>query len=108
MSNTMQIAQTILQQLGGRQFTMMVGAKSLETMTDGAANGGLAFQFGTGAKNKANRVRIAYDYGSDLYNVEFGKIYRSQWKTVSKHEGIYADMLQDLFTEETGFFTTLR
>ena len=104
MSESKQIAQTILEQLGGRQFMMMVGAKNLVTLTDG----GLAFQFGTGAKNKANRVRVEYDYGADAYNVEFGKIYRSAWKTISRHEGIYADMLQALFTDETGFFTSLR
>lgn len=104
MTDTQQIANTILQQLGGRQFATLTGAKALMSM----AAGGLAFQFGRGAKNKANRIRIVYDYGADLYNVEFGKIYRNEWKTVSKHAGIYADMLQELFTRETGFYTTFR
>jgi len=102
MSNQ-QVAQIILDQLGGRQFLLLVGGKNLVSLTDG----GLAFQFGTGSKNKANRVRVEYDYGSDTYNVEFGKIRKMEWNTVSRHEGIYADMLQDLFTSETGFYTTL-
>lgn len=104
MSEATQIANIILQQLGGRQFQMMTGAKNLVALSDG----GLALQFGNGAKNKANRVRIEYDHGSDTYNVEFGKIYRQAWKTISRHEGVYADMLRDLFTAETGFYTSLR
>jgi hypothetical protein len=102
---SMQVAQTILDQLGGRQFLMMVGGKDLVSLS---GDGGLALKFGSGARNKANRVRVEYDYGSDTYNVEFGKIFKHEWKTVSRHEGIYADMLQDLFTSETGFYTSLR
>jgi len=100
-----QVAQTILDQLGGRQFLMMIGGKNLVALS---SDGGLALQFGTGAKNKANRMRVEYDYGSDTYNVEFGKIRKLGWNTVSRHEGIYADMLQELFTAETGFYTSLR
>lgn len=100
-----QVAQTILAQLGGRQFMLMVNAKNLVSLS---GDGGLALQFGTGAKNKANRLRVEYDYGSDTYNVEFGKIRKLEWNTISRHEGIYADMLQELFTAETGFYTTLR
>lgn len=101
---TKQVAQTILDQLGGRQFLLMVSGKDLVALS---GDGGLTMRFGAGSKNKANRMRVEYDYETDTYNVEFGKIRKLEWKTVSRHEGIYADMLQDLFTAETGFYTSL-
>ncbi len=103
MSN--QVAQTILDQMGGRQFLLMVGGKNMVALS---GDGGLALQFGTGARNRANRLRVEYDHSSDTYNVEFGRIRKLEWKTISRHEGVYADMLQELFTAETGFHTTLR
>lgn len=104
MSNTQEVAKLILTQLGGNQFLRLVGGKNLVALS---GDGGLALQFGQGAKNKANRMRVEFDYGTDTYTVKFGKIYRNEWKTISEHEGIYCDMLQDLFTSETGFYTTL-
>lgn len=102
---TAQVAQTILEQLGGRQFLLMVGGKDLVALS---GDGGLALRYGSGAKNKANRLRIVYNHGRDTYTVEFGKIRKHEWQSVSKHEDVYADMLQELFTSETGFYTSLR
>lgn len=97
----MTVANTILAQLGGNRFRMMTGAKDF---VGGAAM--LMFKIGTGAKNKINKVRVTLD-AFDTYTVEFFNIRGVNVKTIAKHEGIYADMLQDIFTSETGFFTKL-
>lgn len=98
----MTVANTILAQLGGARFKMMTGAKDFV----GAADM-LMFKIGTGAKNKINKVRITLTV-DDLYTVEFFNLRGVNIKTIAKHEGIYNDMLQDIFTKETGFFTTMR
>lgn len=97
----MTVANTILEQLGGRRMLMMTGASQL---VGGAAM--IMFKIGTGAKNKINKVRVTLD-AFDTYTFEFFYIRGVNVKTVAKHEGIYADMLQDIFTKETGFFTKL-
>lgn len=97
----MQIAQTILAQLGGNKFVAMTGAKSFVGIENG-----LMFMLPRGAKNKANKVRITLT-PADLYKVEFMKIRGVELKTISAHEEIYCDMLQELFTKETGLETRL-
>ena len=66
------IAQTILQQLGGRRFVAFTGSKQLTDMGNG-----LRMTL-TRNKTSANRLDIIYDGGADLYNLRF---YR---KTFSK------------------------
>ena len=106
------IAETILQQLGGNRFVAMTGAKSFYT------NGNdLCFRFGRN-KTKANAVRIEYDYGMDLYKMEFiyqtndrlGKNYefiKGQKKVLKTYNDVYCDMLEELFSEYTGLYTRL-
>ena len=57
------IAQTILQQIGGRRFTAMTGSRDFIDMGNG-----LRMSL---ARNKtsANRLDIIYDAGADLYNM---------------------------------------
>lgn len=59
------IAQTILQQIGGRRFATMTGSRDFINMGNG-----LRMSL---AKNKtsANRLDITYDEGLDLYNMRF-------------------------------------
>jgi hypothetical protein len=105
----MAIANTILQQLGGRKFVVMTGANNCIAYGDG-----LSFRIpGTMTKNHINYVKVLLD-PSDTYTVKFQKIrmtrrgsFESQIKTISEHTGIYADMLQGLFTAETGLDTHL-
>ena len=100
------VATAILNQLGGRRFVAMTGAGSFAYDTDK-----LTFRLKQrGAcrpKNGASAVRITLDH-MDTYTVEFIKFKRDHTMvTVSKHECIYNDMLQSLFTKETGLYTSL-
>lgn len=97
----MEVANTIIAQLGGRKFCMMTGAKNLVGSTNS-----IQFAIGAGAKNKINKVRVVLD-ADDTYTVEFFNIRGTTVKTVAKHEGVYCDMLQDIFTIETGFYCTM-
>ncbi|RYD66868.1 MAG: hypothetical protein EOP83_04030 [Verrucomicrobiaceae bacterium] len=104
------IAETILQQLGGRRFQVMTGAKNFL----GHENG-LSFRIGRNTSG-ANRVMITLD-PSDTYTVEFQKVslprVNSDGKFVdgkvvvkAKSEDIYCDMLQECFTNNTGLYTS--
>jgi hypothetical protein len=89
-------AQTVLQQLGGRMFLMMTGAKQFVAGADT-----LAFRIGSNAKRIS---KVAVTLGADdLYTVTF---YRAA-KAVAVREGIYCDQLQAVFTTETGLYTRL-
>lgn len=98
----MSIAQTILDQLGGKRFVTMTGAKNF-----GDTGNGLAFQVPASlTKNRINAVKIVLD-PSDTYTVKFLRIGRSDLKTISQHSMIYCDQLEDLFERETGLLTHL-
>ena len=96
------IAQTILQQIGGRRFTAMTGSRDFIDMGNG-----LRMSL---ARNKtsANRLDIIW---ADLYNMRFyrrtfsKKTFESRTKDIAIHEGIYFDMLEEMFTMVTGLYT---
>jgi len=59
-------------------------------------------------KSKATHLRITLT-PADLYTMEFEK-YNTRTldrKVVDRHEMVYADKLQDVFTEVTGLYTSL-
>ena len=93
---SMNIAQTILSQMGGR--------RRLEAFT-GAYN----FAVGDGSvmfriKNrKVNVVKVKLN-GSDLYDVTFGRISGTNYKVVEELKDVYAEDLIDLFERETGMY----
>ena len=99
------IAKTILQQIGGKRFTAMTGSRDFIDMGNG-----LRMSL---ARNKtsANRLDIIYDAGLDLYNMRFyrrtfsKKTFESRTKDIETHEGIYCDMLEEMFTMVTGLYT---
>lgn len=97
-----EIAQTIVNQLGGRKFMVMTGVKSFgfdET-------GGVSFKIGRNG-SKCNHVAIEYDYGRDLYNVVFGRIHGGKYRELERTNGCYFDMLVPMFEEYTGLATKL-
>jgi hypothetical protein len=100
---TATVAQTILEQLGGRKFLVMTGARDLMSFDNGT---GLQFKLPRYTGLKINFVRIKLD-PSDTYTVEFGRVHGLNYSKISEHEGIYCDMLQDLFTSKTGLDTHL-
>ena len=128
MTDNQKIANTILQQLGGRMFLMMTGAKQLV-----AIDNGLSFRIGRNS-SKANMVRIVLK-ADDTYNMQFIKLgqdcntyalmvkYKDNYdafkaaveraqkaaepKILEEYDGIYCDQLEDLFREYTKLNTRL-
>lgn len=99
--NTVEVANTIMGQIGGHKMRVMCGVKNITTH-----NVGVKFNIGTGAKAGINTVTIELE-PSDTYKVTFWKIRGCKVAKISEHEDIYADMLVELFETETGFFTKL-
>ena len=102
MSNGKQISQTILEQLGGGEFRMMVGAKTFTYDHEGTTN----FKIGQNRK-RINVVRVFYNYNSDDYTMEFGRIRKHTYKTIERVENIYCDQLTETFERVTGMVTAL-
>jgi hypothetical protein len=93
------VALEILSQIGGiRRLSMMTGAKDFVSGEDR-----VIFKIGKGAKNKINSIKIVLN-AMDLYDVTFLRVWGTKITTVKTVEGIYNDMLQSTFEEETGFF----
>lgn len=100
-----QIAETILEQLGGNKFRAMTGARN-------CAFSGPALEFALPArfaKNGINFVRIELTARDD-YTMSFWKLSRSartEPKKIAEVDMLYYDMLQDVFTMHTGLDTRL-
>lgn len=96
------IAKTILAQLGGNRFVAMTGSKDFV-----ATENGLTFKLAK-VYNGISHVNVTLDC-DDTYIVTFNKwnARKLDMHIVARHVGIYCDMLQDLFTNETGLYTTL-
>ena len=97
-------AQILLAQLGGNKFVVMTGAKDF-TVSDT----GLSFKIGRNAKGVYG-VKINLNW-KDLYDMEFITFRRKggvpQITRLATANDIYCDMLQDVFTENTGLYTHL-
>lgn len=99
-----QIAETIMQQMGGTRFALMTGAKNFMC----GENGELTFQYPS--RNRKGFIRAGVKISlnvMDTYDVEFIDMKRNgelRRKTVSN---VYHDQLQAVFTAETGLYTSL-
>ena len=83
---------------------VMTGAKNIF-----ALDAGLCFRLsGTMTKNHINYVKVELN-SMDTYDVEFWNYRRDRYnqKLISRHEGIYNDMLQSLFKNNTGLEVSL-
>lgn len=128
--NNMEIAQTILQQLGGGRFKVMTGAKDFC-----AIDNGLRFRLGKNG-SRANLVKIILD-GDDTYRMQFWRIgnfnpftltakyvemglapdvinakiekakQNAEPKLLKEYTGLFFDQLQEFFTEYTKLYTRL-
>ena len=97
--DNMQVAQTILAQLGGRMFTMMTGAKQMTAGSDGL--GSLSMRIGQNCHH-ITALKVVLE-PSDTYTLTF---YRGL-KVAKTFEDVYCDQLRDIFTEVTGMYTSL-
>ncbi len=96
----MNVATTILAQLGGKQFIAMTGADYFA----GDSNS-LKFMF-KGCKT-ANKCQVTLDW-NDTYSVSFYKMRGMQCPQVGETQtGVQAGELQRVFTEATGLDCTL-
>ena len=98
-----QIAKTILEQLGGNRFKAMTGANRFV-----ALESGLHFRIPGGGftKNGINSVTIILDW-SDTYTVRFERVRGIKSTQINELSLVYDDQLQGLFEEETGLRTSL-
>ena len=97
-----QIADTILVQLGGNRFIAINGAK----MFTFGEKGELTFRIGSGADQGINCVKITLD-ADDTYTMTFYKIRGVKVVVVKEVDMVYAEDLRRIFTDTTGFRTTL-
>ncbi len=98
------VAEAILEQLGGRAFLAMTGARDLV-----GGERRLTFRLPRGfAKDQINRVEIVLD-ASDTYSVRFtkGNSQARVRRIIRSESGIYDDMLAPLFREATGLETRM-
>jgi hypothetical protein len=91
------VAKTILAQLGGARFIAMTGAKDLLAIDDG-------LQIRVPSR-KVNRIMITLR--DDRYDMQFIRVHGLKVTNVARVEGVYADQLAELFTEHTGLDTRL-
>ena len=99
MSN-LTVAKTILEQLGGKKFCAMTGAKNLV----GDENS-LSMRIGRNSSN-SNYLKITLN-SMDLYDMKFYRLWKFEEKSVTEYNNIYNDMLTDTFTAHTGMYTSL-
>ena len=102
---SMEVANTILAQLGGKRFIAMTGATSFSGSADE-----LTFKIPTKGKMRAVKIKLE---PSDTYTLRVvesrGALRFGNYEIVEtfKAEGIYFDMLEETFTEATGLYTSL-
>jgi hypothetical protein len=101
MSNG-QIAQAILEQLGGGQFVLMTGAKHLT-----AIESGLMFSLPARfARDGINKIRVTLD-PSDTYTLEAFRMRGIDYTRVHTIHDLYAEDLRRTFTKITGLDCTM-
>jgi len=100
---TTQVQQTIIDQMGGNKFRVMVGCKRM--IVDGEKPA-VTFEIGSGANKRIRFVKVEL-MADDTYTMSFSKIYKHEHKLIISHGGIYCDGLKKVFEKETGFYTSL-
>jgi len=98
----MTVSATIYNQLGGRLFGVMTGAKNLVS-TDNSLRFSLP---GSITKNRLNKVVITLN-GRDLYDITTYKIWGTKVTELETIEDVYAEQLRNVFSAMTGLETSL-
>ena len=96
----MEVADTILDQLGGRRFIKMTGAKTFVATEQGV-------QFKIPAERKGINSVVINLNASDYYDIYFHKIKGADVKEIAVFYDIDAESLRQVFTEATGLETSL-
>ncbi len=96
------VSRTILEQLGGRRFIAMTGARDLI-----GGNDYLMFRLPRGlAKNGINKIKITLHW-TDTYIVEAMRLGPVACETIEIADTVYAEDLQLVFTRLSGLDTHL-
>jgi hypothetical protein len=95
LTESQQVAKTILQQLGGNKFIAMTGAKNF-----GSSSKSLQFKIGRNSKSISHVIITLKS--SDLYDVEFIRMRGTSRKVIKKVKGVYNDQLGTIFKKYTG------
>lgn len=97
-----QVANTILQQMGGaRKLMAMTGAKHFLTTSNS-----VSFRFPNRLRSKPNHVEITLR-PDDTYDMAFSRIVKYEAKPLKTYRGIYFDQLIELFEKQTGLYLRL-
>ena len=100
-----EIANTIIQQMGGRKLCAMVGAKNFTYGAieyNGFSQPYMLFQFAMSRKYKY--CRVIYNQGADTYIFQ---LLNSKAEVKFELEDVYCDDLVSLFEEKTGLYIHL-
>jgi hypothetical protein len=95
--NNVEVATTILNQLGGKRFIAFTGSTNFA-----AVNKALIMKLKKN-QSKATHLRIQLN-SLDLYDVHFIKAGK-QLQEVRVYNNVYCDQLQEIFCSVTGFYT---
>ncbi len=91
--------QTTIEQLGGNKFLAMTGAIIHSTLEDT-----LTLKLPAMSKARVITIKLAAD---DTYTVQAFTVHKTNIKFSSSVAGVHCDMLQDVFTQLTGLYTSL-
>lgn len=80
---------------GQSRIRVMIGANHLSSDENW-----VSFKFMRGAANKSNYLKLTIE-DTDLYSIEFIRIYGMKVSTIKKIEGLYSDQLKSVFEQET-------
>lgn len=103
MTRNQEIAQTILEQLGGRRFLGMTGAKDLV-----AIERGLRMRLPSNlTRDRITHFTVTLN-GNDTYKVEAHKVRGvTSIKEMARVDECYCDQLREAFEDMTGMVTSL-
>lgn len=100
-----QHAKSILKYLGNH-VNSMIGVKHFSVEETAKGEPALNIRFKSKAKNQSNNVKITLN-GNDTYSMKFTSIRGFKELEKGEQTGLYCDMLQSNFEQETGLYLTL-
>lgn len=102
VANQQEVAAEILRQLGGNKFIAMTGSKNIMSTESGIR---MNLQPN---KSRATHLFIAL-CADDTYTMTFKKVNKKTFDVTTIHEveGVYFDAMKIIFTQVTGFYTSL-
>jgi len=107
MGANQEVAKEIIRQLtggGAGRLKAILGAKDIFALND--KRGGISFKFPNQKRSKPNYCKIVLT-DDDLYDVEFGRINKLNYKVIETATDIFDDMLKPIFEKATELYTSI-